>query len=72
MLDRLTEKELCVLQSMLYEATEEAYKMAELGRGDRGWFSRYQGVHAEVGQLFIDTALVLIDRLNHDREAQPA
>ena len=72
MLDELSQQELCVLQSMLYEATENAYRIVKLGQQDRGWFSHYQALHAEVGQLFIDAALLLIDRLDDGHEVQAA
>ena len=50
----LSTPELMTLQSKLYTATEEAYKMASLVMGNQDWVRRYRPVHAEVARLFLE------------------
>jgi hypothetical protein len=64
MYDALTMSELCVLQSMLYEGTEDAFRVAHLNRSDPAWFGYYRPVHREVAVLFIDAGTELVARLD--------
>jgi hypothetical protein len=67
MYDKLTFRELTVLQSMLYDGTEQAFCLAERLRTDPEWFSRYQPAHSEIAALFIGAATELLDRIELDR-----
>jgi len=69
MFDMLTTRELTVLQSMLFESTEEAYKLIALKCSDTGWFRHYRPVHHEVGNLFIEAGTALLQRLDTSVEA---
>ena len=64
MFDMLTCGELNVLQSILFEGTEETYMIIDLKLGDTGWFRHYRPVHNEVGTLFIEVGTELLKRLN--------
>lgn len=64
MYDTLTAAELNVLQSMLFEGTEDAYRMARFTGGTLGLAKRYGPVHRELGHLFIEVATELLVRLD--------
>jgi hypothetical protein len=63
MYDGLTLRELAVLQSMLYEGTEEAFRMTSIHGSDPDWFSRYRPLHSEIGLLFIEAGTELLERM---------
>jgi hypothetical protein len=67
MYDKLTFRELTVLQSMLYEGTEQAFSIADRLRSEPEWFSRYRPTHSEIAELFIEAATELLDRMELDR-----
>jgi hypothetical protein len=60
----LTTRELTVLQSMLYEATENAYRVVSFKHGCPDWINHYGPVHLETGDLFIEAGTELLQRLN--------
>jgi hypothetical protein len=64
MYDLLTTKELTVLQSMLFEGTEEAYGAVCAGYDAPTWTAQYYPVHGELGQLFIEAGTELLLRLD--------
>lgn len=64
MYDALTMTELTVLQRMLYEGTDEAYKVACGGDEAPGWTEQYRPVHRELGHLFIEAGTELVERLD--------
>jgi hypothetical protein len=70
MFDMLTTTELTVLQSMLFEGTEEACRVADLNRTDADSFRSYRPVHSEVGLLFIEIGTELLGRLDAEAEAE--
>lgn len=69
MFDKLTTAELTILQSVLFEGTEDAYEVAGLKRAGTGWFGLYRPVHREVGTLFIEAGTELLRRLDEGAEA---
>jgi hypothetical protein len=72
MYDILTFAELTVLQNVLYEGTEEAFRVANLGGSDPLKFNHYRLVHMEVGQLFIEAGTELLHRIDSRRYEQAA
>ncbi len=64
MYDLLTTSELTVLQSMLFEGTEETYRLACTGSAGPGRAKRYCPVHRELGHLFIEAGTELLLRLD--------
>jgi hypothetical protein len=72
MYDELTFRELTVLQDMLYEGTEEAFRIANVRCSDPGWFNHYRPVHSEVGILFIEAGTELLHRIDNQHDAQAA
>ena len=68
MFDKLTTAELTILQSVLYEGTEDAYEVVGLKRADTGWFGLYCPVHREVGSLFIEAGTELVRRLDESAD----
>jgi hypothetical protein len=72
MYDALTFGELCVLQSMLYEGTEEAFRVANLERSDSRWFNHYRLSHMEIGRLFIEAGTELLHRIDNQHGEQAA
>jgi hypothetical protein len=70
MYDLLTTGELTVLQRILYEGAEEAYRMAGLHHGNSALGRSYRGAHRDVALQFIEAATELIQRLDRD-PAQP-
>ena len=64
MYDLLTMAELNVLQSMLFEGTEDAFRIASITDGNRGWAQRYGAVHRDLGYLFIEAGTELLLRLD--------
>jgi hypothetical protein len=64
MYDLLTTAELTVLQSMLYEATEDAFGASSAVNGRPGWAAYYSPVHQELGSLFIEAGTELLQRLD--------
>lgn len=69
MYDALSTRELTVLQSMLFEAAEDSYQMAELRPGDRARVQCYGSVHREIGHLFIEAGTELLLRLDQSVKA---
>ena len=70
MYDLLTTAELTVLQSMLYEGTEDAFRVAGLYGRDPCLLQQFRPMHQEVAHLFIEAGLELVVRL--DREVRVA
>jgi hypothetical protein len=70
MYDLLTMRELTVLQSMLFDGTEDTYRLARIKNGNPGWMAHYRPVHTELGNLFIEAGTELLQRL--DQQLQPA
>jgi hypothetical protein len=66
MYDLLTTTELTVLQSMLFEATEAAYLLVDAKEADPSWFGRYHPYHQDLGNLFIEAGMELLERLDED------
>ena len=64
MYDLLTTKELTVLQSMLFEGTEDTYRLARLQEADPRSMEFYRSVHAELANLFIEAGTELLQRLD--------
>jgi hypothetical protein len=64
MYDPLTTTQLTVLQKMLFEAVEEAYRLINVQDGDPTWMERYHPMHQELGHLFIEAGEELLVRLN--------
>jgi hypothetical protein len=64
MYDLLTTSELTALQSMLFEGTEEAYKLACARDEKRAWANQYRPVHRELGRLFIEAGTELLLRFD--------
>jgi hypothetical protein len=64
MYDLLTTAELNVLQSMLFEGTEDAFRIASIMDGNRGRAQRYAAVHRDLGYLFIEAGTELLVRLD--------
>jgi hypothetical protein len=64
MYEMLTRAELTTLQNLLFEGTEEAYRVADLMREDPHSFMSYRQVHREVGHLFIEAGTELLERLD--------
>jgi hypothetical protein len=69
MYELLTSAELNVLQSMLYEGTEDAFRLASIRDGNPGWVVHYRPVHSELGHLFIEAGTELLIRLDHQVQA---
>lgn len=69
MYDLLTMKELALLQSMLFEATEDAFNTVTAKNGNPAWFVRYRPFHRELGDLFIEAGTELMFRLNQGTRA---
>lgn len=68
MYEALSASELVVLQDMLYAATEEAYRVANLLPDSESWISLYSPVHAEVAPLCLEAAHELLGRLRGAQE----
>jgi hypothetical protein len=64
MYDLLTTDELTMLQRMLYDGTEEAYKVTRSRDEEPDWPGRYRPVHRELGHLFIEAGTELVERLD--------
>jgi hypothetical protein len=60
----LTTAELAVLKSVLFEGSEEAYRVACVSRADPGWSEHRQPVHRELAQLFMEAGTELFLRLD--------
>jgi hypothetical protein len=69
MYNLLTTKELTVLHSMLFEATEVAFLAVSAPNEDPAWFARYRLFHRELGNLFIEAGTELLLRLDEDVKA---
>ena len=69
MYELLTTTELNVLQSMLFEGTEDAFRLANANDGNPGWAQHYRPVHHEVGHLFIEAGTELLGRLDQQVQA---
>lgn len=69
MYNLLTTSELTVLQSMLYEGTEDAYGLVGLKRDQPPWAADYVPLHCELAHLFLEAGSELVDRLNQRRRA---
>src|SRR5487761_1583896 len=69
MYDLLTTTELTVLQSMLFEGTEEACRTAALKGDDPDWVEQYRPTHREIAHLFIEAGTELIRRLDQQLKA---
>jgi hypothetical protein len=69
MYELLTTTELNVLQSMLFEGTEDAYRAAHLMDGYPGRVMDYRPVHLELGNLFIEAGTELLLRLDQQVRA---
>jgi hypothetical protein len=72
MYDALTFRELTVLQSMLYEGTQNALSIASLGRSDIARYNQYMPLHKELGLLFIEAGTELLERIDSEDRAQAA
>jgi hypothetical protein len=68
----LTFQELTVLQNVLYEGTEEAFRVANTRGSDPLWFNHYRPVHSEVGRLFIEAGTELLERIDSGHGEQTA
>lgn len=66
MYDALTFHELTTLQNVLYEGTEEAFRVVNSRVADPSWFAQYRPVHSEVGILFIEAGTELLDRIDNE------
>jgi hypothetical protein len=64
MYDVLDTRELTALQSILFEAAEDAYRTAHLTQDDPDWLGHYHPVHQEIAHLFIEAATALLERLD--------
>jgi hypothetical protein len=71
MYEALTTTELIVLQSMLFEGTEDAFMLADLKREDPDWYQVYRPAHREIAGLFLEAGTELITRLDHEQAALP-
>jgi hypothetical protein len=60
----LTTAELAVLKDVLFEGSEEAYRVACASRAELGWAEHRQPVHRELAQLFIEAGTELFLRLD--------
>jgi hypothetical protein len=69
MYELLTMTELNVLQSMLFEGAEDAFRLASVRDGNPGWVEHYRPVHHEVGYLFIEAGTELLERLDQQVRA---
>lgn len=69
MYDLLTTTELTVLQSMLFEGTEDVYRIASILDGNPGEVEHYRPVHLEIGHLFIEAGTALLERLEPQVQA---
>ena len=63
MYELLTPSELTALQDILFSATENAYRLANLAPKDLDWQTHYRPVHAEVAWLFLEVGQELVSRL---------
>jgi hypothetical protein len=63
--DMLDTRELTVLQSMLYEATEEAFRIVCEDDLKLDSAQDYRAIHWEIAHLFIGAATELVDRLDN-------
>jgi hypothetical protein len=66
MYEMLTRAELTMLQNILFEGTEEAYRVADLMSDCPHSFMSYRQVHREVGHLFIEAGTELLEWLDQD------
>jgi len=64
MYEMLTRAELTILQNILFESTEEAYRVADLMRDHPDSFTSYRQVHHELGHLFIEAGTELLEMLD--------
>ena len=69
MYELLTTTELTVLQSMLFEGTEDAYRVACIPDGNPGWVAHYRPLHLDLGNLFIEAGTELLLRLDQQVRA---
>lgn len=69
MYDLLTTKELTLLQSMLFEATEDTFHAVTVKSRNPAWLVRYRPFHQELGNLFIEAGTELLFRLDQDAMA---
>jgi hypothetical protein len=72
MYEQLTLCELTALQSMLYEGTGDAYRLARFEGVAKEWTDRYRSLHQDLGLLFIEAATQLISRIHAGRQPQAA
>lgn len=70
--DELVVCELTILQRLLYEGTEDAYRLARLRNASEDWTDRYRALHRELGLLFIEAGTELISRIDASRQPQAA
>jgi hypothetical protein len=61
----LTDRELNVLQHMLFEGTEKAFSMASENSLELNSADCQRAIHAELADLFIEAATELSRRLEH-------
>ena len=69
MYSMLSTRELTVLQSMLYEATEEAFRVVGENGLELDSAEGYRATHREIAHLFIRAATELVGRLDHAARA---
>ncbi len=63
MYETLTTEELNMLQEVLYEGVQAAFRVASGGLYDPDLFQHHVPVHSEVGHLFLEAGEELIHRL---------
>lgn len=69
MYDLLTTAELKVLQSMLYEGAEEAYRLVASSRDFPRQYPEFRATHREIALEFIEAGTELLKRLDQRLEA---
>jgi hypothetical protein len=67
--EAFTTGELYMLQEMLYEGAEAAFRVASGGLRDSDLFKCHAPVHAEVGRLFLEAGEELAGRLAPPRHS---
>jgi hypothetical protein len=70
MYDALTLRELAVLQELLYEGSEEAFRVTSSRGSDQDWFDHYRPLHSEIGHLFIEAGTELLERIDNRHSGQ--
>lgn len=69
MYEMITTSELTVLQSMLFEGTEDIYRFAKLVSNDLELAARCRATHREIAHLFIEAGSELVVRLDERLQA---